>query len=152
MLDGKAVAETVLLHRAFAKAVKVTPDSRAVIVNGKVIGPMVEAEEFNAGDFNLLEQYSMSLYGNKLKELVSNSDLAMKASSVLQKCAQSKGRHDVKFATDKYAVINTPAKVSNLTTSVRSLVAWKLFRTKNALGCCFEKPKHRLSFCQPCFV
>lgn len=111
MLDEGIVRKTVQLHTAFAKVVRVAPESRAVIVNGKLIGPLSEEEEFSAGDFNLLEKHSMSLYGNKLRDLVKDSNSAMKASSMLQRCAQSKVRHDVKFATDKHAVIIAPPTV-----------------------------------------
>ena len=114
MLEESVVLKTVQLHTAFVKAVKVSPESRAVIINGKLVGPLRDDEEFTAGDFNLLEKYSMNLYGNKLKGLVHDSDSAMKASSILQKCAQSKVRHDVKYATDRQAFINAPSKVSSM--------------------------------------
>lgn len=112
MLDQSALLKTMKLHAAFAKIVGVTPESRAVIINGKLVGPLREEEDFTAGDFNLLEKYSMNLYGNKLRDLVPDSESAMKASSMLQKCAQSKVRHDIKYATDSHAVINAPPKVS----------------------------------------
>ncbi|XP_028968483.1 UDP-glucose:glycoprotein glucosyltransferase 1 [Galendromus occidentalis] len=111
LLGEEAVRKTVQLHAAFATTLRLAPESRAVIINGKLLGPLGEDEAFTAGDFNLLEKYSMSLYGSKLRDLVKNSDSAMRASSVLQKYAQNKVRHDIKYATDKHAVIDTPAKL-----------------------------------------
>lgn len=102
------------LHQAFARTLKLKPSLRAVIVNGRLLGPLTESEDFTAEDFNLLERLSMAIYGVKLMELLDgvSSNVMMKASSVLQRFAQRKVRHEVKFATEQYGVINVSRKVS----------------------------------------
>lgn len=40
--------------------------NKAIIFNGRVIGPLDDDEEFTFEDFSLLERFSQSTYGNKL--------------------------------------------------------------------------------------
>ncbi|CAN7998165.1 unnamed protein product, partial [Ixodes pacificus] len=58
-------------HSSFARlALKLGPTEQAVVINGRVIGPLEDGEEFNSDDFNLMERYSMSTYGTKIKEVI----------------------------------------------------------------------------------
>lgn len=48
---------------------------RGLIVNGRILGPFREDELFTLEDFSLLEQFSSTLYGQKIKEaLEKNND------------------------------------------------------------------------------
>ncbi|XP_022654078.1 UDP-glucose:glycoprotein glucosyltransferase 1-like isoform X2 [Varroa jacobsoni] len=112
LLPDDELSTIVALHQAFARTLKLKPSLRAVIVNGRLLGPLTESEDFTAEDFNLLERLSMAIYGVKLMELLDgvSSNVMMKASSVLQRFAQRKVRHEVKFATEQYGVINVSRK------------------------------------------
>lgn len=39
---------------------------RAIVTNGRIVGPLEETEKFILDDFSLLERYSMSSYGDKI--------------------------------------------------------------------------------------
>lgn len=40
--------------------------ARAILCNGRIIGPLDNDEEFTSEDFSLLERFSQSTYGDKL--------------------------------------------------------------------------------------
>lgn len=110
--------EFLSFHSMFARTVLgLAPGARAIVANGKIIGPFDPGEEFLDDDFNLLEKYSMNVYGEKLsKELKGESETAetdsnimMKATSVLLAQTNSKTRHDIKFYADKHSVLKIPA-------------------------------------------
>lgn len=42
-------------------------DERAVVANGRVLGPLEESEDFSTEDFSLLERFSFATYGEKIK-------------------------------------------------------------------------------------
>lgn len=53
--------------------------ARAVLCNGRIIGPLDSGEEFTSEDFSLLERFSQSTYGDKLfmkliKDRIFNED------------------------------------------------------------------------------
>ncbi|XP_067127795.1 UDP-glucose:glycoprotein glucosyltransferase 1 isoform X1 [Centruroides vittatus] len=109
-------------HSVFARMVLgLAPGARAVVANGKIIGPFESGEEFLDDDFNLLEKFSMNVYGEKLsKELKGESETAeadsnimMKATSVLLAQTNSRTRHDIKFYADKHSVLKIPASDSD---------------------------------------
>lgn len=55
------------VHNHYARNVlRFSPSQRAVICNGRLIGPFDENEEFTTEDFSLLERYSQNTYGDKL--------------------------------------------------------------------------------------
>ncbi|OQR68399.1 UDP-glucose:glycoprotein glucosyltransferase-like [Tropilaelaps mercedesae] len=115
LLSDAEISNTVALHKAFVGSLNIKPGSRGIIADGRLLGPLQEGEEFTAEDFNLLERLSMAVYGEKVAELLgsSSSDLLMKASSVLQRFAQVKMRHELKFATDQHGVIKVASKNAN---------------------------------------
>ena len=86
-----------------------------ILLNGRIIGPLKSTEHFGADDFNLLDKFSMSSFGEKLvNTLYSNfevkgnvgiSDLAMKLSSLLVSRPESKTRHTISFSSDKLSVL-----------------------------------------------
>lgn len=58
---------TLSVHRHYARNVlDLKTDGRAIVCNGRVIGPLDDGEEFTSEDFALLERFSQSTYGEKL--------------------------------------------------------------------------------------
>lgn len=47
---------------------------RAVIANGRVLGPLAEEETFTAEDFSLLERYSSATYLDKINKAFTSVD------------------------------------------------------------------------------
>jgi hypothetical protein len=58
------------IHSTFCRsALSLKPGQNGVLVNGKLIGPLDKKEHFGADDFNLLEKFTMSQYGEKMLNL-----------------------------------------------------------------------------------
>lgn len=54
-------------HRHYARTVlNMEKGTRAVVCNGRVIGPLNDDEDFLSDDFELLQRFSESTYGDKL--------------------------------------------------------------------------------------
>lgn len=70
----------LLLHEHYIKNVlNLKTGTRAVLCNGRIIGPLDSDEEFTSEDFSLLERFSQSTYGDKLfmkliKDRIFNED------------------------------------------------------------------------------
>lgn len=70
----------LLLHQHYIKNVlNLETGARAVLCNGRIIGPLDSGEEFTSEDFSLLERFSQSTYGDKLfmkliKDRIFNED------------------------------------------------------------------------------
>ncbi|XP_075538389.1 UDP-glucose-glycoprotein glucosyltransferase isoform X3 [Dermacentor variabilis] len=105
-------------HRTFSRlALKLSPQQRAVVAGGRIIGPFEDSEVFNSDDFNLLERYSLSAYGTKITDILRaesdspgdvDSDLAMKAANVLMSHVQTKVRHQVNAYKEEKSVLKIP--------------------------------------------
>lgn len=55
------------MHRLYVKMVlNLEEGARAIICNGRLIGPLDNNEEFTSEDFSLLERFSQNSYGIKL--------------------------------------------------------------------------------------
>lgn len=56
------------LYRHYvANVLNVELGDRAILCNGRIIGPLADSdEEFTSDDFSLLERFSQSSYGDKL--------------------------------------------------------------------------------------
>uniref|UniRef100_A0A3B3C019 Thioredoxin domain-containing protein n=1 Tax=Oryzias melastigma TaxID=30732 RepID=A0A3B3C019_ORYME len=97
----------LLSHAAYCRDVlKLRRGQRAVISNGRVIGPLEEEEVFNQDDFLLLENIILKTSGERIKSKVTASDLVMKVDALLS--SQPKGEARV-----EYAVRYAPKKVRN---------------------------------------
>lgn len=55
------------MHRHYVRnSLNLASGTRAVICNGRIIGPFDDNEEFTNKDFSLLVQFSQNTYGDKL--------------------------------------------------------------------------------------
>lgn len=116
---------TVSVHRHYAKtALNLSAGERAIIANGRVLGPMDELEQFTKEDFSLLERFSHSTYGEKLEknlellqsieddyeeDKIISDDVVMQIASLLVPRPQTRSRYDVTFHGDTYSAIKVPA-------------------------------------------
>jgi hypothetical protein len=48
------------------KVLHVPAGARAIVTNGRILGPLEQTEKFTLDDFSLLERYSMNSYGDKI--------------------------------------------------------------------------------------
>ncbi|XP_035995134.1 UDP-glucose:glycoprotein glucosyltransferase 2 isoform X1 [Fundulus heteroclitus] len=79
------------------------PGQRAVISNGRILGPLEEQEEFTVEDFHLLEKITLSGSAEKVKAKVKQmgmkpkqaSDLVMKVDALLSAAPKGEVRRDV---------------------------------------------------------
>ncbi|XP_034947696.1 UDP-glucose:glycoprotein glucosyltransferase [Chelonus insularis] len=105
------------------------PGERAVICNGRVLGPLNDDENFSSKDFALLERFSQSTYGAKLLKNLNETqgvhmknnannedgnerisdDVIMQIISLLVPRPQTRNRYNVPFSGDEYSVIKVPA-------------------------------------------
>ncbi|OAD52233.1 UDP-glucose:glycoprotein glucosyltransferase [Eufriesea mexicana] len=106
------------MHRRYVKTVlNLEKGVRAIVCNGRLIGPLDDGEEFTSEDFSLLERFSQSTYDDKLfkklikGELLENDeyeknevtdDMIMKITSLLASHPQTRNRFHVPFYGDDY--------------------------------------------------
>uniref|UniRef100_A0A4W6FYW3 UDP-glucose ceramide glucosyltransferase-like 1 n=1 Tax=Lates calcarifer TaxID=8187 RepID=A0A4W6FYW3_LATCA len=89
---------------------KLSPGERAVISNGRILGPFEEKEEFTVEDFHLLEKITLSGSAEKVKARVKQmgmkpkhaSDLVMKVDALLTAAPKGEVRRDVHFIKDNH--------------------------------------------------
>lgn len=48
------------------QVLNVPAGARAIVTNGRILGPLEQMEKFTLDDFSLLERYSMNSYGDKI--------------------------------------------------------------------------------------
>lgn len=111
--------EDINKHAVFAsKVLGLTPGKRTIVANGRMIGALEATEKFVDDDFGLLEKYILSMYAEKITQILKDNDsgssdlseIIMKVGSVLQTKPQSKTRVNVELKSDQYSVIKLPAK------------------------------------------
>ncbi|XP_070770594.1 UDP-glucose:glycoprotein glucosyltransferase 2 [Enoplosus armatus] len=92
---------------------KLSPGQRAVISNGRSLGPFEDQEEFTVEDFHLLEKITLSSSAEKVKAKVKQmgmkpkhaSDLVMKVDALLTAAPKGEVRRDVHFIKDSHSVL-----------------------------------------------
>ncbi|HIE72333.1 MAG TPA: hypothetical protein EYP98_20400, partial [Planctomycetes bacterium] len=92
-LKDEADRDIFEIHKLFAsKVLAFEVGHNGVLLNGRVLGPLTEDDEFGSDDFNLLDKFSTGHFGEKLINAFYThmdvkaegiSDLAMKLSSLL---------------------------------------------------------------------
>uniref|UniRef100_A0A8C8GDG2 UDP-glucose ceramide glucosyltransferase-like 1 n=1 Tax=Oncorhynchus tshawytscha TaxID=74940 RepID=A0A8C8GDG2_ONCTS len=104
----------LLSHAVYCRDVlKLGKGQRAVISNGRLIGPLEEGEVFNQDDFLLLESIILKTSGERIKSKVQQfgveedraSDLVMKIDSLLSSQPKGEARIEHAFADDRYSAI-----------------------------------------------
>nr|XP_023674332.1 UDP-glucose:glycoprotein glucosyltransferase 1 isoform X2 [Paramormyrops kingsleyae] len=104
----------LLSHAAYCRDVlKLRKGQRAVISNGRIIGPLDEGEIFNQDDFLLLESIILKTSGERIKSKIENlgleedgaSDLVMKVDALLSSQPKGEARVEHTFFEDRYSAV-----------------------------------------------
>uniref|UniRef100_A0A4W4FIS8 UDP-glucose ceramide glucosyltransferase-like 1 n=1 Tax=Electrophorus electricus TaxID=8005 RepID=A0A4W4FIS8_ELEEL len=105
----------LLAHADYCRDVlKLRKGQRAVISNGRIIGPLEDGEVFNQDDFLLLESIIMKTSGERIKNKIQQlgvedercaSDLVMKVDSLLSSQPKGESRVEYNFASDRYSAV-----------------------------------------------
>ncbi|XP_055734579.1 UDP-glucose:glycoprotein glucosyltransferase 2 isoform X1 [Salvelinus fontinalis] len=93
---------------------KLHTGQRAVVSNGRILGPFEDEEEFNVEDFHLLEKITLSTTAEKVKARIKQmgskgkqaSDLVMKVDALLAAAPKGEGRRDLRFVKDEHSVLH----------------------------------------------
>ncbi|XP_077205462.1 UDP-glucose:glycoprotein glucosyltransferase 1 isoform X1 [Paroedura picta] len=109
----------LLSHAMYSRDVlKLKKGQRAVISNGRIIGPLEDGELFNQDDFHLLENIMLKTSGQKIKTHVQElgveedlaSDLVMKVDALLSAQPKGETRMENLFFEDKHSAIKLRPK------------------------------------------
>ncbi|KAK5645916.1 hypothetical protein RI129_004380 [Pyrocoelia pectoralis] len=109
---------SIKMLRVYAQRVlKFKANERGVIANGCVLGPFDENEDFTLDDFALLDRFSSTVYGEKVKGALSKTEDSEEISSntyfrmvpLLVSQPQTKSRFDITFFGDKHSVLSLSA-------------------------------------------
>ncbi|KAM7403318.1 hypothetical protein PAMA_003984 [Pampus argenteus] len=121
----------LLSHAAYCRDVlKLKKGQRAVISNGRIIGPLEEEEVFNQDDFLLLESIILKTSGERIKSKVQQfeieedraSDLVMKVDALLSSQPKGEARMEYGFADDRYSAVKIRPKEGNVYFDVIAVV------------------------------
>uniref|UniRef100_A0A5F9C6B1 UDP-glucose:glycoprotein glucosyltransferase 1 n=1 Tax=Oryctolagus cuniculus TaxID=9986 RepID=A0A5F9C6B1_RABIT len=109
----------ILSHAIYCKDVlKLKKGQRAVISNGRIIGPLEDNELFNQDDFHLLENIILKTSGQKIKSHIQQlrveedvaSDLVMKVDALLSAQPKGEARIEYQFFEEKHSAIKLKPK------------------------------------------
>ncbi|XP_075794463.1 UDP-glucose:glycoprotein glucosyltransferase 1 isoform X2 [Pelodiscus sinensis] len=109
----------VLSHAMFCRDIlKLKKGQRAVISNGRIIGPLEDNELFNQDDFHLLENIILKTSGQKIKSHIQQlgveddhaSDLVMKVDALLSAQPKGEARIEYHFFEDRYSAVKLRPK------------------------------------------
>ncbi|XP_059198602.1 UDP-glucose:glycoprotein glucosyltransferase 2 isoform X2 [Centropristis striata] len=112
------------------EVLKLSPGQRAVISNGRILGPFEEQDEFTVEDFHLLEKITLSGAAEKVKAKVKlmgmkskqASDLVMKVDALLTAAPKGEVRRDVHFIKDSYSVLHLSPRENEVFYDVVAIV------------------------------
>lgn len=112
------------------EVLKLSPGERAVISNGRILGPFNEQEEFTVDDFFLLEKITLSGSAEKVKAKVQEmgvkpkqaTDLVMKVDALLNAAPKGEVRRDVHFLKDKHSVLHLSPRENEVFYDVVAIV------------------------------
>lgn len=97
--------------------------ARAIVTNGRILGPLEQTEKFTLDDFSLLERFSMNSYGDKILQtlkkttvhndedfdgVLKDNNVLMQAVALLVSRPQSRNRFEIPVHTDIHSVIRLP--------------------------------------------
>uniref|UniRef100_A0A673B3C8 UDP-glucose ceramide glucosyltransferase-like 1 n=1 Tax=Sphaeramia orbicularis TaxID=375764 RepID=A0A673B3C8_9TELE len=112
----------------FLDVLKLKKGQRAVISNGRIIGPLEEEEVFNQDDFLLLESIILKTSGERIKSKVQqfgieeDSDLVMKVDALLSSQPKGEARVEYGFADDRYSAVKIRPKEGDVYFDVVAVV------------------------------
>uniref|UniRef100_A0A8C1SYB4 UDP-glucose glycoprotein glucosyltransferase 1 n=1 Tax=Cyprinus carpio TaxID=7962 RepID=A0A8C1SYB4_CYPCA len=114
----------LLAHSAYCRDVlKLQKGQRAVISNGRIIGPLEEGEVFNQDDFLLLESIILKTSGERIKGKIQQaSDLVMKVDALLSSQPKGEARIEHTFAEDRYSAVKIRPKEEDVYFDVVAVV------------------------------
>ena len=106
LVQQKSAYGLKLHEMVVSRSLDFQPGQRGLLVNGRLIGPLEDEEEFTTDDVALLEKHTMSTAGEKILQFAQdlpqlhNSDLIMKITGLLldgasSSTATSKTRHTI---------------------------------------------------------
>ncbi|KAJ4438070.1 hypothetical protein ANN_14009 [Periplaneta americana] len=120
-------SEILRIQQTYCQQVlNIPPGGRAIVTNGRVLGPLEDSEKFTLDDFSLLERYSMNSYGDKIlqtlkkkrlddddddddsDEALKNSDVLMQAMALVVSRPQSRSRFEIPVHSDIHSVVKLP--------------------------------------------
>ncbi|XP_037395129.1 UDP-glucose:glycoprotein glucosyltransferase 2 isoform X3 [Pygocentrus nattereri] len=101
-------------QRFCQEVMKLKAGQRAVVSNGRILGPFAEEGEFSIDDFHLLEKITLSTSAEKIKTKVKQMnltpkkacDLIMKVDALLSTAPKGEARKDIRFMKDKHSVLH----------------------------------------------
>lgn len=65
--DNAEIERVLKMHKMFCRDIlSFDGGNRAIINNGRLLGPLVDGEEFTVDDFSLLERFSLSTYVDRI--------------------------------------------------------------------------------------
>ncbi|XP_069668834.1 UDP-glucose:glycoprotein glucosyltransferase isoform X2 [Periplaneta americana] len=119
------MSEILRIQQTYCQQVlNIPPGGRAIVTNGRVLGPLEDSEKFTLDDFSLLERYSMNSYGDKIlqtlkkkrlddddddsDEALKNSDVLMQAMALVVSRPQSRSRFEIPVHSDIHSVVKLP--------------------------------------------
>ncbi|XP_037542094.1 UDP-glucose:glycoprotein glucosyltransferase 2 [Nematolebias whitei] len=120
----------ILSQQLFCRDVlKLRPGLRAVISNGRILGPFEEQDEFTVEDFHLLQRITLGGSAEKVKANVKQmgmkpkhaSDLVMKVDALLAAAPKGEVRRDVQFK-DTHSVLHLSPRENEVFYDVVAIV------------------------------
>ncbi|XP_036396338.1 UDP-glucose:glycoprotein glucosyltransferase 2 [Megalops cyprinoides] len=109
---------------------KLPAGRRAVVSNGRILGPLEEEEDFSVEDFHLLEKITLSTSAENIKVQIKQtrtkakqaSDLIMKVDALLSAAPKGEARRDVKIPKDKLSVLHLSPRENEVFYDVIAIV------------------------------
>lgn len=109
---------------------KLGPGQRAVISNGRILGPFEEQEDFTVEDFHLLEKITLRGSAEKVRASVKQmgmkpkhaSELVMKVDALLTAAPKGEVRRDVHFHKDNHSVLRLSPRENEVFYDVVAIV------------------------------
>lgn len=113
--DNAEIESTLKQHKKFCKEILgFEGGQRGIVNNGRLLGPLVEGEDFTVDDFSLLERFSLSAYVDRIYTAIAantadldtvTSDMLMKSVSLLASRPESKSRFEIVPFGEEHSVI-----------------------------------------------
>ncbi|XP_047673638.1 UDP-glucose:glycoprotein glucosyltransferase 1 isoform X1 [Tachysurus fulvidraco] len=121
----------LLAQAAYCRDVlKLSKGQRAVISNGRIIGPLEQGEVFNQDDFLLLESIILKTSGERIKNKIKQlgveedraSDLVMKVDALLSSQPKGEARIEYSFPMERHSAVKIRPKEEEVYFDIVSVV------------------------------